>query len=171
MKKFVLSMFVIVSFGFYVVWQNLGNSSDNSASPTALIPSKSTQKSVKLVATARVVPVKNNPVPTSTSSPTPKPKPTGQYTDGQYLGNSADAYYGNIQVEAIIQNGKLAEVVFVDYPQDRGTSIRINNRAMPILKEEAISAQSANVNTVSGASDSSAAFRESLASALAQALA
>ena len=58
---------------------------------------------------------------------------------------------------------------FLDYPKDRSTSIRINSRAMPILKSEAIQAQNSNVNTISGATDSSGAFRESLASALAQA--
>jgi uncharacterized protein with FMN-binding domain len=40
---------------------------------------------------------------------------------------------------------------------------------MPYLKQEAIAAQSANVNIISGATDSSYAFRQSLASALAQA--
>jgi len=60
-------------------------------------------------------------------------------------------------------------VQFLQYPSDRNTSIRINSRAMPILKQEAISAQNANVNIVSGATDSSQAFQQSLASALSQA--
>lgn len=92
------------------------------------------------------------------------------YTDGTYIGSVADAYYGNIQVQATIQNGKVADVSFLQYPNDRNTSRQINGQAMPILKSEAISSQNANVDIVSGATDSSQAFMQSLDSALAQAL-
>lgn len=93
----------------------------------------------------------------------------GMYRDGSYTGIVADAYYGNVQVKAIIQGGKLTDVLILDYPRDRQTSQYINNQAMPMLVSEAIVAQSANVDTISGASASSPAFRQSLASALAQA--
>lgn len=94
---------------------------------------------------------------------------TGTYRDGTYTGSVADAYYGYIQVRAVIQQGKIADVAFLQYPNDRRTSIEINSQALPLLKVEAIQAQSAQVDIVSGATDSSIAFRESLASALAQA--
>ncbi len=93
-----------------------------------------------------------------------------KYKDGAFIGPVADAYYGNIQVEAVIQGGKLVDVQFLQYPNDRSTSRFINSYAMPYLKSEAVAAQSANVNTVSGATDSSGAFRQSLSSALTQAL-
>ena len=96
-------------------------------------------------------------------------KPVGQYKDGTYTGSVADAYYGNIQVQAVIYGGRLTDVIFLQYPSDRRTSVSINTQAMPYLKSEAISAQSANVNIVSGASDSSQAFRQSLGTALASA--
>ena len=53
--------------------------------------------------------------------------------------------------------------------QDRQTSLRKSNNAMPILIQEAIQSQSSNVDSVSGASYTSNAFNQSLASALAQA--
>ena len=96
-------------------------------------------------------------------------KMVGQYNDGSYTGVSADAYYGFVQVQATIQKGVLTDVQFLDYPHTRSTSIQINTRAVPYLRSEALQAQSASVDTVSGASYSSGAFRESLASALAQA--
>lgn len=111
----------------------------------------------------------STPIPTPIFVPTPVPTPKGQYVDGTYIGSVADAYYGNIQVQAVISGGKLTDVIFLQYPNDRGHSVSINNYAMPILKSEAIQAQSAQVNSVSGASDTSAAFQESLASALSQA--
>lgn len=125
-----------------------------------------------------VVPTKTTPTPVTVPTPTPTPvvvtpppvvKPKGQYTDGSYTGDAADALYGNIQVKAIISGGKLTDVVFLQYPSDRRTSVQINTRAMPQLRQEAISAQSANVNGVSGATDSSQAFIQSLGSALSQA--
>ena len=91
------------------------------------------------------------------------------YKDGQYDGNVADAYYGLVQVRAIIQGGKLTDVVFLSYPNDRSESIKINTYATPILKAEAIKAQSAKVNTVTGATNTSRAFINSLTGALSQA--
>jgi uncharacterized protein with FMN-binding domain len=127
-----------------------------------VVPVKTPTPTTKLV-------TKPDPTPKPTPVPIPIPKPTGQYADGTYTGDPTDAYYGTIQVQATVQNGKLTDVQFLQHPNDRNTSIRINNRAMPILRQEAISAQSANVNIVSGATDSSGAFRQSLASALSQA--
>ncbi len=99
----------------------------------------------------------------------PRAQPRGRYKDGTYAGVSADAYYGTVQVAAVISGGRLADVRILDYPQDRGTSRMINQQAMPTLVQEALTAQSAHVDGVSGATDSSGAFRTSLASALAQA--
>src|SRR5581483_2062800 len=65
-----------------------------------------------------------NPAPTPT--PTPAPKPKGQYADGSYTGSVADAYYGYIQVKAVISGGKITDVQFLQYPNDRSTSIMIN---------------------------------------------
>ncbi len=110
-----------------------------------------------------------NTSPTHVVTPSPAPKPVGQFKDGTYTGLAADAFYGNIQVQAVIQNGKLADVIFLQHPNDRRTSIEINTQAMPILKSEAIQIQSGNVDIVSGATDSSLAFRQSMSSALAMA--
>jgi uncharacterized protein with FMN-binding domain len=64
----------------------------------------------------------------------------------------------------------LASVSFLQYPSDRGTSQRISAQAMPILQSEAIQAQSANVDVVSGATQISQGFISSLAQALRGAL-
>ncbi|HSX40662.1 MAG TPA: FMN-binding protein [Candidatus Saccharimonadales bacterium] len=88
------------------------------------------------------------------------------YKDGTYTGDVTDAYYGNVQVQVAIVNGKISDVIFLQYPNDARTSQVINAQAMPLLKSEAIQAQSANVDIVSGASQTSQAFQQSLASAL-----
>lgn len=109
------------------------------------------------------------PTPTPTPASTPPPQPKGLYVDGNYTGSAADAYYGNVQVQAVVSGGKLTNVQFLQYPNTHSTSVYINSQAMPYLTQEAIQAQSANVDIVSGATDTSMAFQQSLAAALAQA--
>ncbi len=110
-----------------------------------------------------------SPSPIPSPSPVPSPTPLSKYKDGQFTGVAADAFYGFIQVEATITNGKITNVVFLQAPNDRSRSIAINNHADPILAQEAITAQSAQVDVVSGATDSSQAFIISMQSALDQA--
>ena len=157
MKKIILTIIVLGSFGYYTFSQTQNSPSVAYVAPETVATKKET------------VPVS---APASPSVATPTPAPTtkkGLYTDGTYTGDVADAYYGNVQVKAVITGGKLSNVIFLDYPQDRSHSLQLSERAMPILTQEAIQAQSANVNGVSGASDTSAAFQQSLSSALAQA--
>ena len=115
--------------------------------------------------------VASNTAKTSTISnnPTKTPVPTGQYKDGSYTGSVTDAYYGNVQVQAKISGGKITDVSFLAYPNDHSDSVMINQQAIPYLKQEAIQAQSAKVQVVSGATFTSEAFVQSLTAALSQA--
>ncbi|UDL90640.1 FMN-binding protein [Mesorhizobium sp. PAMC28654] len=88
------------------------------------------------------------------------------YADGVYTGPTADAYYGIIQIQALVQGGQLTALKVLKYPSDRRTSVNINRQALPMLRDEAISAQSANVDIISGATLTSRAFIQSLRGAL-----
>lgn len=140
MKKFLLSISLIFIFIIYATQH------------------KKEQKEIKF----EQIPPNLSPTQTQTIGE--------KYKDGEYIGKITDAFYGKIQVKAIIKNGKLTDVKHLQYPNDRPTSTDINNAALPILTNEAIQAQSSQVDIVSGATDSSIAFKESLASALSQAL-
>lgn len=96
--------------------------------------------------------------------------PSNGYKDGTYTGSVTDAFYGNIQVQVTVQSGKLTNVQFLQYPNDRNESVQINNQAMPLLQQEAIQSQTAQVDVVSGATDTSRAFQQSLQSALSQSM-
>src|SRR6266568_7715844 len=61
---------------------------------------------------------------------------------------------------------KITAVSVPVYPNHTDRSIYINQTALPILKAETLRAQSANINMVSGATDSSDAFAQSLQSAI-----
>lgn len=172
MKKTFLSLFLVFTFSAYALYTNIVGQS----SKVVLTPQVNKPKVSLTLPKYNTNPVVNNSTntkPTNTPITTPiNPAPivsNDKYRNGSYTGNSMDAYYGNVQVKAVISGGKITDVQFLDYPQGRSTSVRINSRAMPYLTSEAISLQDSNVNTVSGASFTSAAFRKSLASALSQA--
>jgi uncharacterized protein with FMN-binding domain len=150
MKKYILSFVVIALFVLYSVYHKQESAEVRMVSPNN--PTSTTDTST---------------VPTTVASSAPV---SSRYKDGEYTGTSADAYYGNIQVKTVIQNGKITDIQFLDYPNDRRTSIMINNQAMPLLRQEAIQSQNSNVDIVTGATDTSMAFRESLQSALDKAM-
>jgi uncharacterized protein with FMN-binding domain len=137
MRRIFLSMFLILTFIFYAIYEKRGGNTVQGQSNSLLLPSNT--------------------------------QTVNTYKDGQYTGDVADAYYGNVQVKAVIKGGKITDVQFLDYPQDRRTSVMINTQAMPYLKTEAIQAQSAQVDIVSGATQTSKAFIESLGTALSKA--
>ncbi len=154
MKKLLLSGFVIITFVIYSLQQR-----HESAQPvTIAVKPEATQSAQSTESTT-----------TSQNMMKSGNQQMAQYKDGTYDGDIADAYYGNIQVEVDIKDGQITDVRFLQYPNDRRTSVEINNQAMPYLRQEAIKAQSSRVNVVSGASDTSAAFIQSLSSALAKA--
>jgi uncharacterized protein with FMN-binding domain len=90
----------------------------------------------------------------------------GQFKNGTFTGARENAFYGQVQVQVVIQDGKISNVQFLDYPKDRRTSARSNSIAIPYLQSEAIQAQSANVDIISGATLTSEAFMASLQTAL-----
>jgi uncharacterized protein with FMN-binding domain len=91
---------------------------------------------------------------------------SGQYADGVYTGPAIDAYYGIVQIQAIVQNGRLAAIKVLRYPSDRRTSVAINRQALPMLRDEVISAQTSEVDIISGATFTSEGFILSLRGAL-----
>ena len=86
--------------------------------------------------------------------------------DGTFDGGTYDAYYGPVQVEITVQNGQVVESKALQFPGHRRTSIAINNQALPWLKKEAVQAQSARINIISGATLTSRAYIKSLADAI-----
>lgn len=141
MKKILLSTFIIISFVLYSIIHN---------KPANILPSNPSVGGSMM----------NNNMPQGSMM---------TYKDGVYTGDSADAYYGIVQVKAIITGGKISDIVFLQVPSDLGHTNEVTQYATPILKQEAIQVQSTHVDIVSGATDTSQAFIQSLSSALKQA--
>jgi uncharacterized protein with FMN-binding domain len=89
--------------------------------------------------------------------------------NGTYTGDSIPTRWGPVQVAVTIAAGKITEVKAIDVPMDRGKSVQINTRATPILRTEALTAQSSSIANVSGATYTSNGYADSLQSAIDQA--
>ena len=86
-----------------------------------------------------------------------------------FNGELVNTRYGPVQVQLQITDGAISEVVVVAYPDGDDKSVRINARALPTLRTEVLTAQSAQIDTVSGATYTSDAYTRSLQSAIDQA--
>ncbi len=121
--------------------------------------------------------VSPTPTPTSDSGVAATPVPTatggtaattGTYKDGTATGSVISTRFGDVQVEVTISGGTIADVTALRLPSRDGRSQRIASIAEPILREEALAAQSAQIDLLSGATYTSEAYAESLQSALDQ---
>jgi uncharacterized protein with FMN-binding domain len=84
-------------------------------------------------------------------------------------GSVAQTQWGPVQVELTVSNGKITDVSVIQYPDGNGRDQEINSQALPILTQETVAAQSAQIDMVSGATVTSDGYLESLQSALDQA--
>src|SRR6059058_5782152 len=73
------------------------------------------------------------------------------------------------QVPVTLTPGKVTDRPAVRYPQESGRDVRINSAAIPQLNQETLQAQSAQIDTVSGATYTSEGYQQSLQSAIDQA--
>jgi uncharacterized protein with FMN-binding domain len=86
--------------------------------------------------------------------------------DGTFTGEAADTRYGPVQVRITISGGRITAAQAVEYPQESSRDVRINSAAVPRLNQETLQAQSAQIDTVSGATYTSEGYQQSLQSAL-----
>jgi uncharacterized protein with FMN-binding domain len=86
--------------------------------------------------------------------------------DGTYDGAVTNTRYGPQQVQVVFASGQLADVIVVQTQTADSKSKQISSRANPLLREEALTAQSANISNVSGATYTSESYIQSLQSAL-----
>ena len=63
------------------------------------------------------------------------------YKDGSFTGPAVDAYYGVLQVQVVVQNEEITSLSIPQYPSDRSESRRINQQALPLLRNEVVKAQ------------------------------
>jgi len=89
--------------------------------------------------------------------------------DGTFTGQAADTRYGAVQVAITVSGGRITDVSVPQYPNTERRDAQINAQAIPILVSETKSAQSAQIDMVSGATFTSDGYTRSLQSAIDQA--
>lgn len=104
-------------------------------------------------------------------SANPSPSPSGQvgYRDGQYTGQDVLTQFGDVQIKVTIAGGKISDIQGLQMPYDRPRSAEISQFVGPMLHDEVLQAQSAQIDIISGATYTSEAYAQSLQAALDQA--
>ena len=104
------------------------------------------------------------PQSSATAQPTTAPTPNTQ----TFTGPAISYFFGTAQVQVTVQNGQITAVTALQLPNE-GRSGWISQQVEPMLRSEVMSAQSAQINLISGATYTSEAYVQSLQAALDQA--
>ena len=115
-------------------------------------------------------PAASAPTPrTAAPGTTAAPRAGSSTANGTVTGPVADTRWGPVQVQITVANGRVTAATVVQQPDGNRRDRQINAGALPVLIEETISAQSARIDMVSGATVTSDGYVESLQGALDQA--
>jgi uncharacterized protein with FMN-binding domain len=128
-----------------VATSTTGPGSDSSAAGTATTPGAAT---------------------TPATTPSSTPSSAAGTSAKTVTGNAVDTRWGPVQVQITVQNGSITAVNAIEYPQNNPRDQQINAYAIPQLNQEALSAKSARIDMVSGATYTSEGYLGSLQSAL-----
>lgn len=91
---------------------------------------------------------------------------SAQAATATYQGAAVQTRFGAVQVQVTVSGGTITDVTALQLTDDDRKSIQISNRAAPLLRSEVLAAQSADVQTISGATATSNAYLTSLQAAL-----
>jgi uncharacterized protein with FMN-binding domain len=177
---------VVTSGGLGAVFYLAGQSSATiEAAPSGIVPSAQAAAAASPIASSPVTvdltippveassPVTPQTVPAATSATMPPvaqievPATVAATEPVVVNGDAFNNKWGTVQVQATFNaDGSLLGVDVIQVPSADRKSVRINDRAVPVLNQEALSAQRADIDTVSGATYTSHDYVRSLQSAI-----
>jgi uncharacterized protein with FMN-binding domain len=138
--------------------------------PAAAIATLSPSSTSSSTSTSSPTATPSGAPPSGGASPTPTatatPKPASGLKSGSFTGQSYANPYGNVQVQVVISGGKITSVKTIQYPNGHQQSVFINSQALPLLEQEVLQAQSAQINIIGGATFTSQGYAQSVQSAL-----
>ncbi|MFJ8582299.1 FMN-binding protein [Micromonospora sp. NPDC093277] len=111
-------------------------------------------------------PGSGGPIETSTPPPGASAAPKRASRPLVVNGTVVQTPYGPVQVQVHITNGRITDVVPLQLTSGKRRDDEINAYAVPRLHDEALTAQSANIDVVSGATYTSDGYITSLQAAL-----
>lgn len=89
-------------------------------------------------------------------------------TSQSFKGPAEDMRWGPVRATITVKNKKITKVSISVSPENSRSQF-IDDQAVPLLKSETLQAQSAKIDGVSGATDTSDAYTQSLQAAIKQA--
>ena len=134
--------------------------------PGAAIVSPESAPRTRPAATPRSAPRPARPTKSTKPTRSTRPSTSAPAKSLVVAGGVADTQYGPVQVEITVRGGRIAEAHALQHPSGDGQTDQINAYAVPRLDQETTAAQSAHIDTVSGATFTSDGYRRSLQSAL-----
>jgi uncharacterized protein with FMN-binding domain len=137
--------------------------STNSAQATA---AQTTISEPVATPTTPATPAPSTPGSSATPSPSASSSTGTSTATKTYTGSVASTRWGDVQVTITVTDGKITDVAVPVYPSGNGKDQEINAYALPVLRQETLTAQSAGIDAVSGATVTSDGYLESLQSAL-----
>ena len=111
----------------------------------------------------------SSPTSSSSTSSSTSSSSSGATEARTYTGSVAQTRWGPVQVQITVQGDKITKVTVLQQPNGNHKDAEINSYALPILVQDTLTAQSAQIDMVSGATVTSDGYITSLQSALDQA--
>lgn len=136
--------------------------------PAATLPTTTSPTTDGSTASSSTAPSESSGTATPTPSTSSK-SATSSTTTRTIAGDAIDTQYGTVQVQIQVKGSTITNASFLQLTAFDPRSAEINNYAGPILLNETLQAQSANIANVSGASFTSQGYYQSLQSALTKA--
>ena|SRR5450830_732632 len=105
----------------------------------------------------------------ASAAPTAAAPAAAAAKSGTFTGATAQTRWGPVQVRIVVANGKITSADAIRYPSGNGNDAQINAYAIPQLNAEAVAANSAKIDMISGATVTSGGYLQSLQNAVDQA--
>ncbi len=175
MRARALALSILSSAAVLTVGWQLGTQGQTTTAPDAATPT--TAGTATTAPSTTTTPSGSTPSGVATPAPTPTvtggsasaAAPASGGVSGTFTGTSVQTRFGPVQVQITVANGSITDVTALQLTDKDQRSVSISNRAAPVLRQEVLAAQSANVQGVSGATYTSDGYLSSLQSALDQA--
>ena len=143
---------------------NSNSASNTNTAVASATPSASASKAATTTKSSTATKSATKTSNTAVVAPQPTESATPAGINGTFTGDVIDVSYGNVQVKITVANGKITDAVAIQAPVGRNQ--RYTDYAIPNLRQQTLSAQSAAISGVGGASYTSYGWYKSLISAL-----
>lgn len=167
MKKYFAIFAAVALLGMLAIYfpskKTVSSTTTTTQAASATPNSSTTNQSNNTATSSSTTPAASSNTSASSSSTSSN---SGTYKNGTYTGSSVSTRFGTVKVAITVSGGEITNVDFLSLPSEDMRSSMISSQASPLLESQTLSAQSANIDGVSGATYTSQGYVESLQAAI-----